>query len=81
MNHPIAQHDQMLAYLRNDSLRIHVDGASSFEIIAREFEGYWRTLIGHEVKAKHFPHDIDVPNPILITIWGLDNDGFTGTAR
>ena len=66
---PIAMHDQILAFIRNDSVHTIVDGASSFEIIAHEFEPYWRTMIKREVEFRHFRNLAD-PNshPVIRTI-------------
>ena len=55
MINPISAHDQALAFIHQDSLFLKIDGALSFEIIAHEFEGYWRQQISEEIRAKLMP--------------------------
>ena len=55
MNNPIAAHDQALAFIMTDSLFLSVDGALSFEIIASQFEGFWRQQIADEIRARLMP--------------------------
>ena len=55
MMNPIAAHDQALAFIMTDSLFLSVDGALSFEIIANQFEGYWRQQIADEIRARLMP--------------------------
>lgn len=70
------QHDQALAYIKMDSKGIVIDGNLSYETIAKEFEIYWRSVIGDEVARKHkFSTGLlQSAHPVMITIWGLDDD-------
>lgn len=52
---PIAAHDQALAFIMTDSLFLTIDGALSFDLIASQFEGYWRYQISQEIEAKLMP--------------------------
>jgi hypothetical protein len=48
---PIALHDQALAFIQSDSFALLIDGQISYEILAKEFEGYWRATIAQELTA------------------------------
>jgi hypothetical protein len=52
---PVSAHDQALAFIMTDSLFLQVDGALSFEIIASQFEGFWRQQIAEEIRARLMP--------------------------
>jgi hypothetical protein len=72
-------YDQALAFIKLDALNVvihnsgvkNVDGGTSvnaYEVLAREFEHYWRSVIGQEV-AKQFNLDPTNPDVLLLTIW------------
>ena len=68
---PIFMHDQALAFIRMDSREIVVDNNISFEILAQEFEIYWRAMIAHDVAQEHnLSVGLVAPiDPIIRTIW------------
>lgn len=82
MTNPIAFHDQILQYIKSDSFTTVVDGAISFELIAREFEGFWRAVIAQELQknlsAIEHEESLELTEPtkrkILLSIWSI-NDG------
>jgi len=45
---PVAAHDQALAFIQNESLTLELREGLSFEILAKEFEFYWRMKIAKE---------------------------------
>ena len=47
---PVAMHDQCLAFIKGDALVSEIDGAVSYEILAKEFEFYWRQRIVKDLK-------------------------------
>ena len=49
---PITMHDQALAFIQNDSMGLVIDNLISYEILAKEFEGYWRATISQELMAQ-----------------------------
>ena len=55
---PIAMHDQALSYIQNDALFTEVDGGLSFEILAQQFEQYWRQRIARELDFLEEPTNI-----------------------
>lgn len=69
-------HDQVLAYIKIDSMTTVIDGKLSFETLAKEFEGYWRAAIAADVAKAHKLSTglLAPPDPILMTIWGITND-------
>jgi hypothetical protein len=75
-NNAFFMHDQVLAYIKIDSMTTVIDGALSFETLAKEFEAYWRAAIGHEVANAHKLSTglLAPPDPVLLTIWGIKND-------
>ena len=68
---PIFMHDQVLAYIRLDSREIVIDNQISFEILAHEFEVYWRAMIAHDVAQEHSLSVglVSPIDPIIQTIW------------
>ena len=58
MNHPIAMHDQALTYIQNDAFNVEIDGGNSFEILAHQFEHYWRQRIARELDFLEEPTNI-----------------------
>jgi hypothetical protein len=79
----IALYDQALAFIRQDArdLVVHDSGlrnldggtgVNAWEIIAHEFEHYWRQVIGEEI-AKVFGIDPLSPDVLLLTIWKSDD--------
>jgi|LakMenEpi03Aug12_release.lakeMendotaPanAssembly.Ray.scaffolds.fasta_scaffold247597_6 hypothetical protein len=81
MTNPVAFHDQTLQYIKSDSFTTIVDGRISFEILASEFEGYWRAIIAQEVQ-KNLPaieheESLKLPDPfkrkILLCIWSIND--------
>ena len=46
---PIAMHDQALTYIQSDAFHTEIDGGLSFEILAHQFEHYWRQRIAREL--------------------------------
>ena len=81
MTNPVAFHDQALQYIKSDSFTTVVDGAISFEILAREFEGYWRAVISDEIRqnlpAIEHEESLKLPDPfkrkILLCIWSIND--------
>ena len=55
MTHPVFMHDQVLAYIKSDALFLSIDGKLSYEVLAKEFEGYWREFIAREINEKLMP--------------------------
>jgi len=55
---PIAMHDQVLTYIQNDALHTQIDGGLSFEILAHQFENYWRQRIARELDFLEEPTNI-----------------------
>jgi len=55
---PIAMHDQALSYIQNDALFTPIDGGLSFEILAQQFEQYWRQRIARELDFLEEPTNI-----------------------
>jgi hypothetical protein len=68
-------HDQVLAFIRLDSREIVIDNQISFEILAREFEVYWRATIAHDVADAHkLSTGLIAPiDPIIKTIWNVND--------
>jgi hypothetical protein len=68
---PVHMHDQALAFIRMDSREIVLDNEISFEILAREFEEYWRLMISSDVARVHNLSTglIKPIDPIILTIW------------
>jgi len=58
MINPIAMHDQALTFIQNDALFLEVDGGLSFEILAHQFEQYWRQRIARELDFIEEPTNI-----------------------
>lgn len=58
MINPIAMHDQALTFIQQESLHLTVDGGLSFEILAHQFENYWRQRIARELDWLEEPTDI-----------------------
>lgn len=81
MTNPVAFHDQTLQYIKSDSFTTQVDGGISFEILAREFEGYWRAVIADEIRqnlpAIEHEERLTLPDPfkrkILLCIWSIND--------
>lgn len=73
-------YDQTLAFIKQDSWDTVIkypnsnggDLVNAYEVLAKEFEGYWRTVIADEV-AKVFGLDTTKPDVLLLTIWKLDD--------
>jgi hypothetical protein len=82
MTHPVSFHDQILAYIQTDAYTTVVDGAISFQIIANEFETFWRAVIAQELSvnltAIQHEESHKLPDPfrrkILLSVWSV-NDG------
>ena len=55
---PIAMHDQALTYIQSDALHTQIDGGLSFEILAHQFENYWRQPIARELDFIEEPTNI-----------------------
>ena len=55
---PIAMHDQALTYIQSDALHTVIDGGLSFEILAHQFENYWRQRIARELDFLEEPTNI-----------------------
>jgi hypothetical protein len=55
---PVFMHDQCLAYIQDDALFTALDGALSFEILAKEFEHYWRNKVAKELEEIEPSKDI-----------------------
>jgi hypothetical protein len=79
-------YDQALAFIEQDAMNViikhptlrNIDGGdtiNAYEVLAREFESYWRSVIGDEV-ARVFGLDPMKPDVLLLTIWKLDDDEF-----
>ena len=81
MTNPVAFHDQALQYIKSDSFTTVVDGAISFEILAREFEGYWRAVISDELRFNlgviEHEESLKLPDPfkrkILLSVWSIND--------
>ena len=81
MTNPVAFHDQALQYIKSDSFTTVVDGAISFEILAKEFEGYWRAVIAQDVLLNlqeiEEEESFKLPEPfkkkILLCIWSIND--------
>lgn len=81
MTNPIAFHDQILQYIKSDSFTTVVDGGISFEIIAQEFEGYWRAVLVAELErnlpAIEHEEGLKLPEPfkrkIRLSIWSIND--------
>ena len=54
----IAMHDQALTYIQSDALHTEIDGGLSFEILAHQFENYWRQRIARELDFIEEPTNI-----------------------
>jgi hypothetical protein len=76
-------YDQTLAFIRQDARETIVHdsgltnvqggtGINAWEVIAHEFEHYWRHVIAEEV-AKVFNIDPLQPDVLLLTIWKSDD--------
>jgi len=52
---PIAMHDQTLAYIQGDALHTVLLNGLSYEVLAKEFEGYWRQRIARELEFLEAP--------------------------
>jgi hypothetical protein len=82
MTHPVSLHDQILAYVQSDAYTTIVDGAISYQILANEFESFWRAIIAQELsvnlKAMEHEENHELPDPfrrkILLSVWSV-NDG------
>ena len=82
MTHPVSLHDQILAYIQSDAYTTIVDGAISYQILANEFESFWRAIIAQELsinlKAIEHEESHELPDPfrrkILLSVWSV-NDG------
>ena len=46
---PIAMHDQALAYIQGEAIHTVLIEGLSFEVLAKEFEFYWRQRIAREL--------------------------------
>jgi hypothetical protein len=81
MTNRVAFHDQILQYIKSDSYTTVVDGAISFEILANEFEGYWRAVLAQEVQKNleviEHEESLKLPEPfkrkILLCIWSIND--------
>ena len=58
MINPIAMHDQALAFIQQESLTTELSEGLSFEILAKQFEGYWRQVIARELDYLETPTGI-----------------------
>lgn len=76
-------YDQALAFIRQDARGITVHdsglknvgggtGVNAWEVLAHEFEHYWRHVIAQEV-ATAFGIDPEQPDVLLLTIWKSDD--------
>ena len=82
MTHPVSLHDQILAYVQSDAYTTIVDGAISYQILANEFESFWRAIIAQELsmnlKAIEHEESYELPEPlkrkIILSVWSV-NDG------
>jgi hypothetical protein len=82
MTHPVSLHDQILAYIKTDAYTTVVDSSISYQIIADEFELFWRAIIAQELsvnlKAIEHEESHELPDPfrhkILLSVWSI-NDG------
>lgn len=79
MINKIHLYDQALSFIRQDARFTTVqdsglkniyggDKVNAWEILAHEFENYWRCIIAEEV-AKAFNIDVEKPDVLLLTIW------------
>ena len=81
MTNSVAVPDQTLQYIKSDAFTTDVDGGISFEILAREFEGYWRSVIADEINqnlpAIEHEESLQLPEPfkrkILLCIWSIND--------
>ena len=55
---PIAMHDQALAYIQGDALHTILLEGLCFEVLAKEFEFYWRQRIARELEFLETPTGI-----------------------
>jgi hypothetical protein len=76
MSHPVFFHDQTLAYIKNDAMNVTVDGQNSFELLAREFQFYWRSFITEEltlnmqvIEQVHGPISKQIQREIFKIVW------------
>jgi hypothetical protein len=82
MTHPVSLHDQILAYVQSDAYTTFVDGAVSYQILANEFESFWRAIIAQELNSNlsaiEHEENFKLPAPfkrkIILSIWSV-NDG------
>jgi hypothetical protein len=82
MTHPVSLHDQILAYIQTDAYTTMVDGAISYQILADQFESFWRAIIAQELSmnliAIEHEEGITLPKPtkrkIILSVWSV-NDG------
>ena len=76
-------YDQALAFIQQDAHTTIIrhtklrnsdggDKINAYELLAKEFESYWRAVIGDEV-AEVFGLDKTKPDVLLLTIWKLDD--------
>jgi hypothetical protein len=68
-------HDQALAFIRLDSRDIVIDNQISYEILAHEFEVYWRAVIASEI-AEKFNLSVGLVSqidPIIKAIWNMND--------
>lgn len=77
MNNMVSMHDQTLMFIKTDSYTTQVDGSISFELIAREFEMYWRAIVSVEVNeflGNHFEKEksfaLQDAKDLIRTVWG-----------
>ena len=81
MTHPVFYHDQVLQYIKSDAFTTIVDGGISFELLAKEFELYWRAIIAQELgvnlAAIQHEESFTLPEPfkrkLFLTVWS-NND-------
>ena len=80
MTHPVSFHDQILAYIQSDAYTTVIDNSISYQIIANEFESFWRAVIAQElyVNLAVIEHEENqkLPEPfkrkILSTVWSVN---------
>jgi hypothetical protein len=76
-------YDQALAFIRQDAREVTVHdsglknafggtGVNAWEVLAHEFEHYWRHVIADEV-ARVFNINPNEPDVLLLTIWKSDD--------
>lgn len=76
-------YDQALAFIRQDAREVTVHdsglknvrggtGVNAWEVLAHEFEHYWRHVIAQEV-ATAFGINPEQPDVLLLTIWKSDD--------